>query len=98
MAKKTPPKKVVPPGSVQVVATETGFYGGSRKRAGEKFWVKEGQKAAWFVPVGQAKEVPAAPKSEEPRTLSELGKQAAKGPEDQGSEEGGEEDNADLVD
>lgn len=36
---------------MQVRALSTGFYGGSRRREGEVFDVKDGDEAKWFEPV-----------------------------------------------
>lgn len=60
---------------MQVVATRDGFFGGKRRRAGTKFTVPDGSKAAWFVQAVEyvAPEAPAA----EVNTLSGLNKVAA---------------------
>lgn len=36
---------------MEVRALSTGFYGGSRRREGEVFDVKDGDEAKWFEPV-----------------------------------------------
>jgi hypothetical protein len=36
---------------MKVVATEFGFHGGTRRRAGTEFDVPEGATASWFRPV-----------------------------------------------
>lgn len=62
-----------------VRATHTGFIYNRRVRVGQTFEVPDGTKGKWFVPVSTPKEEPAkAPR--QPRTLSELGRQAATPP------------------
>ena len=36
---------------MEVRALSTGFYGGARRREGEVFNVKDGEKAKWFEPL-----------------------------------------------
>lgn len=44
---------------MQVRALSTGFYGGSRRREGEVFNVKDGDSAKWFEPVEPVEAKPA---------------------------------------
>ena len=46
---------------MQVRALSTGFYGGSRRREGEVFNVKDGDSAKWFEPVEPVEPVEAKP-------------------------------------
>lgn len=39
---------------MRVIATAVGFYGGSRRRVGAQFDVKDGESASWFSPVAQS--------------------------------------------
>lgn len=58
---------------MRVVATEFGFFGGSRHRAGEEFDVPEGTTAKWFHPVV----APASPVVEPaPEVVKPRGKKA----------------------
>lgn len=68
---------------MKVKALQNGFYNGARIRAGQEFAVADGDKGAWFVPVGEFKE-PAGtkPTKAQPKTLSELSKAPATGPTD----------------
>ncbi|KAA3649393.1 MAG: hypothetical protein DWQ11_18805 [Proteobacteria bacterium] len=63
---------------MKVRAIKAGYYGGSRRREGEVFDVKDGVKAKWFAPA----EMPALAKPKQargkaPETFSDLAKQDA---------------------
>jgi hypothetical protein len=67
---------------VEVVATDTGFFGGNRRRSGDRFTVPAGTKSSWFKPVGEvdAEHGGEAPVDEQPKTLSQMAKTKPKGP------------------
>jgi hypothetical protein len=73
---------------MKVVATKVGFHDGSLVQPGTEFEVSADAKGSWFVPVGGAegKAAKAAkdakPKVQEPKALSELGKELGKAPTD----------------
>lgn len=59
---------------MQVRALAPGFFGG-RRRVGDVFDVPEGTKGKWFAPVGETRApAKAAPKKDEPKALSQMGK------------------------
>lgn len=66
---------------MEVIATKEGFFGGERKRVGDKFEVQDGCKAKWFEPVatGEAKvkKTKAGEKDSTPKTLGEKTRQDA---------------------
>ena len=43
---------------MEVIALKEGFFGGSRKRVGEKFDVPKGTKGSWFTPAQVETEKP----------------------------------------
>lgn len=66
---------------MRVVATDTGFFDGVRRKAGTVFEVPEGVSAKWFEPVESAAKVvapkskaPKGAKANEPQTFSEISK------------------------
>lgn len=64
---------------MQVVATQTGFYGGSRRRVGSTFEMElaKGEKPPrWVVPADEAP-APKAVKKQEQKALSEMAKGSA---------------------
>lgn len=69
-------------GTVEVVAMDTGFFGGNRRRKGDRFGVPAGTKAAWFKPVADVSEEQGgeAKEDEQPKTLSQMAKTKPKGP------------------
>lgn len=40
---------------MEVIALKEGFFGGSRKRVGERFDVPQNAKGSWFAPVEEPK-------------------------------------------
>jgi hypothetical protein len=64
-----------------VRALQLGFWGNTRRRAGEVFEVPDGTKAKWFAPESETK-APERPKRTAPVALSQLGKELPKGPID----------------
>lgn len=67
---------------MRVVAKQTGFCNGHRRRAGAEFDVPDGfvfPKNCWFVPFSEYK-APAPPPKDEPATLSELGRKKPRSP------------------
>lgn len=65
---------------MRVKATKTGFYNDSLRDPGDEFEVPDGLKGSWFVPVAEFKTLPTKAEEKEPNTLSQMGKQRAKGP------------------
>lgn len=67
---------------VEVVALDIGFYGGNRRRKGDRFSVPEGARASWFKPVSEVGKEQGgnAPDDEQPKTLSQMAKAKPKGP------------------
>lgn len=63
---------------MKVVALSTGFYGGSRRRAGDTFEAADGDKAKWFAPVDVAPKAPAKAGKQQPVALSQMGKENPK--------------------
>lgn len=70
---------------MEVVALSRGFYGGASRRAGERFDVADGAKAAWYTPADSAA-AKAKPKAEkvraQPDTLAKMGRETAHAPTD----------------
>jgi hypothetical protein len=59
---------------MKVKALQTGFFNGSRVRAGQVFEAPAGAKASWFVPLEEYKAPAKAKPASQLKTLSELAK------------------------
>lgn len=61
---------------MKVVATKTGFFGGSLRERGATFEVPDNMKASWWVAVdsleAKTAKAPRAVKKDEPKALSEI--------------------------
>lgn len=60
---------------MQVRALQAGFFGGARRRQGDVFDVPDDAKAKWFAPVGETKAPATKPAKQEPKALSQVGKE-----------------------
>lgn len=65
---------------MKVIAIKPAFYNGSRVREGDQLDVPDGFKASWATPVDSVKTPAKAakPARQEPRALSQAGKEEAK--------------------
>lgn len=57
---------------MKVRALKQGYYGGSRRREGEVFDVKDGAKASWFVPVESATVAKPKGRGKAPETFADV--------------------------
>lgn len=62
---------------MKVKALQTGFFGGTRIRAGQEFDVPKGTKGSWFVALEEFKAPAGAKVKAELKTLSEIAKAPA---------------------